>query len=55
MAEEDVVLTSPYKYTKSTATQGTVLTEHLLNTSRGPQTPTRTSNYTTPCVIRYDK
>ena len=42
MAEEDVELTSPHKYTKSTATHGTVFTEHLLNTSRGPQTPERT-------------
>ena len=34
--------TSPHKYIKNTSTNGTILTEHLLNTSRRPQTPKRT-------------
>ena len=29
----------PYKLVKNTSTHGKILTEHLLNTSRGPQTP----------------
>lgn len=29
----------PHKLIKNTSTLGKILTEHLLNTSRGPQTP----------------
>ena len=40
MAEqEDVEFASPHKYIKNTSTNGTVLTEHLLNTSGGSWTP----------------
>ena len=43
MAEwKDVELTPSHKYIKNTLTNDTVLTEHLLNTSRRPQTPERT-------------
>ena len=34
--------TSPHKYIKNTSTNETVLTEHQLNTSRGPQIAKRT-------------
>ena len=39
---EDVEFISPHERTKNTSKNGTVLTEHLLNTSRGPWTPKRT-------------
>ena len=35
-------LTSPHKYFKNTSANGTVITEHLLNTSRIPWGPKRT-------------
>ena len=31
----------PHKCIKNTSTHGTILTEHLINTSRGAQTPKR--------------
>ena len=31
-----------HRYIKNTPTNGTIYTEHLLNTSRGPQIPKRT-------------
>ena len=34
--------TSSHKYIKNTSTNGTILTENLLNTNRGPWTPKRT-------------
>ena len=40
--EEDGEVTSLHKYMKNTSTNGTNLTEHMLNTSRGPWTPKRT-------------
>ena len=43
MAEkEDAEFASPHKYIKNTPTNGTILTEHLLNTSRRPRTSKRT-------------
>ena len=33
---------SPHKHIKNTSTNGTILTEHMLNTNRGHQTPKRT-------------
>ena len=33
---------SPHKYIKNASTNRTILTEHWLNTSRGPRTPKRT-------------
>ena len=38
---KDVEFASPHKNTKNTSANGTVLTEHLLNTSRRPWTPKR--------------
>ena len=35
---EDVEFASPHKYIQNTSTNGTILTEHLLDTSRGPWT-----------------
>ena len=39
---KDEEFTSPHKYNKNKSTNVTVLTEHLLNTSKRPQTPKRT-------------
>ena len=36
---EDLDFTHPYKDINNTSTSGTIHTEHLLNTSRGSQTP----------------
>ena len=50
MAEQESVgFTSPHKYIENTSTSGTTCTEHLLNTSRGPQTPKRTRKYA--CIM----
>ena len=38
---------SPHKYVKNTYTDGTLLTEHLLNTSRRPRTPKRARKIST--------
>ena len=40
--KEDMEFTSPQKYIKNTSTNGTILTDHLLNTSRRPWKPKRT-------------
>ena len=43
MAEyEDVEFVSPHKYIKNTSTNGTILTEHLLNISGRIRIPKRT-------------
>ena len=44
MAEEweDLEFISPHKRIKNASTNGTILTEDLLNSNRGPQTPKRT-------------
>ena len=39
--QEDLEFTSPHKHIKNTSTNGTILTEHMLNTSRRPRTPKR--------------
>ena len=46
-AAKNVELTSSHKYIKNTSTNGTILTEHLLNTGRRPQTPERTRKSST--------
>ena len=45
--QEDVEFMSPHKHIKTTTTNGTFLTEHLLNTSRRPWTLERTER--SPC------
>ena len=42
MEEEDVEFIYPHKCIKNTFTNGKILTEHQLNTSRRAQTPKRT-------------
>ena len=45
--KKNVELPSSHKYIKNTSTNGTILTEHLLNTGRRPQTPERTRKSST--------
>ena len=40
--QQDVEFISSHKRIKNTSKNGTILTEHLLNTSRGLRTPKRT-------------
>ena len=48
MAEwENTEFISPHKCIKNTATNGTILTEHLRKASRGPWTPERTNKIPT--------
>lgn len=42
VGQKDMELASSHKYMKNASTNGTILTAHLLNTSRRPQTPERT-------------
>ena len=44
---------SPHTHIKNISTNGTILTEYLLNTSRGPWTPKKTKNL--PNVTGYHK
>ena len=40
--QEDIEFIFPHKCIRNTSTNATILTEHQLNTSRGPRTPKRT-------------